>query len=50
MIYFNFSPSNGQNIIQLLAQSAKKWCPSRERFDCIVRELEGSIEVAVCKS
>ncbi len=46
----NFSPANGQNIVDLLAQLAKKWCPHRESFHCLVHELDGSIEVAVCRS
>jgi len=50
IFHFNFSPSNGQNIVQILLQSAKKWVPSRERFDCLIHEFDGSIEVAVCKS
>ena len=41
------SPSNGQNIIELMDQSTKKWCPGRERFDCFIHELSGPIEVAV---
>ncbi len=49
-IYFNSSPANGQNIVQLLSQSAKKWCVGRESFDCLVHELDGPIEMAVCKS
>jgi hypothetical protein len=49
-LLFNFSPSNGQNIVQLLAQSAKKWAPGRERFECLIHELDGQIETAVCTS
>jgi hypothetical protein len=44
----DYSPSNGQNIVELLAQSAKKWAPHRESFHCLVHELDGTIEVAVC--
>ncbi|CAF3987682.1 unnamed protein product [Adineta steineri] len=40
------NPSNGQNIVQLLSQSAKKWCPGRERFDCLVNSFEAGIEIA----
>jgi hypothetical protein len=50
MLVFYFSPSNGQNIVQLLLQSAKKWSPGRERFECLIHELDGTIEIAVCKS
>lgn len=47
---YDFSPSNGQNIVQLLFKSVQMWCPGRERFECLVHELDGSIEVAVRKS
>ncbi|CAF0794794.1 unnamed protein product [Rotaria sp. Silwood1] len=40
------NPSNGQNIVQLLSKSVQKWCPSRERFECLIHELDGTIEVA----
>ncbi len=47
---FDSSPSNGQNIVQLLSQSAKKWCLGRERFECLTNGLDGGIEMAVCIS
>ncbi|CAF0779717.1 unnamed protein product [Adineta ricciae] len=40
------NPSNGQNIVLLLAQSVKKWWPGRERFDCLVNSFEAGIEIA----
>ncbi|CAF1000284.1 unnamed protein product [Rotaria sordida] len=40
------NPSNGQNIVQLLSKSAQKWCPGRERFECLIHELNGTIEIA----
>ena len=50
MSMIDSSPSNGQNIVELLSQSAKKWLPQRESFHCLVRELDGPIEVAVSRS
>ncbi|CAF1261613.1 unnamed protein product [Rotaria magnacalcarata] len=40
------NPSNGQNIVQLLSKSVQKWCRGHERFECLIHELDGTIEVA----
>ncbi|CAF4351128.1 unnamed protein product [Rotaria socialis] len=40
------NPSNGQNIVQLLSKSVQKWRRGHERFECLIRELNGTIEVA----
>lgn len=46
-VMVNSSPANGQNIVELLSQSAKKWLPHRESFHCLLRELDEPIEVSV---
>ena len=46
-LYRYFSPSNGQNILNLLDKSAKKWFPGRERFQCLVQCLHSPNEIAV---